>query len=347
MPTLTKRQEQILARIQKHPGAQTKELHAQFPDYSRLTLIRDLRALLAAGAIEKRGTGRATGYFENLKSPLLKAVTVGAYFRKDQDERTPAYPAFRFEIFSDLHDLFTAEELQRCEEQNRSFQNALKTFPPFLLKKEFERMTIELAWKSSKIEGNTYSLIDTEVLLKEKIEAKKHTHEEAQMLINHKTAFEYILDDPDDFKDLTLRKIRELHLLLVEGLGVPTGIRKRMVAILGANYSPIDNEFQIHEALEKMLKVIALTKHPIEKAFIALAMLAYIQAFEDGNKRTSRLVTNAILLAHDFCPLSFRSIEAVEYKKGVILLYEQNSAKYLKELFLEQFAFAAKNYFQN
>ncbi len=344
---LTKRQEQLLHAIQKHPGLQNNELHKQFQEHTRLTLIRDLNELVEQGLIERKGAGRSVRYFEILGSPLLKAFSLNSYFRKDLDERTPGKLSFRFEVFDELNNLFTKEELKTCEQENTSFQTALKTFSPTLLKKEFERMTIELAWKSSKIEGNTYSLLETEALLKEKIEAKKHTHEEAQMLINHKLAFDYIRQDPKDFKKITLRKIQELHTLLVHDLGVLTGIRKGLVAITGTNYRPIDNEFQIRDALEQMVDVIEKTKHPIEKAFIAFAMLAYIQAFEDGNKRTSRLTTNAILLAHGFCPLSFRSIEVVEYKKAMILFYEQNSLHYLKKLFLEQFSFAAGNYFQN
>jgi len=76
-----------------------------------------------------------------------------------------------------------------------------------------------------------------------------------------------------------------------------------------------------------------------------MLLIAYIQPFEDGNKRTSRLMGNAVLLAHDICPLSYRSVKDSEYKKAVLLFYEQNNISYFKQLFIEQFKFAVNNYF--
>jgi len=85
---------------------------------------------------------------------------------------------------------------------------------------------------------------------------------------------------------------------------------------------------------------------PFSKAIFTTLMISYIQPFEDGNKRASRLLGNAILLANNACPLSYRSINEADYKKAVIIFYEQNSARFFKELFVEQFKFAVGNYFQ-
>ena len=124
-----------------------------------------------------------------------------------------------------------------------------------------------------------------------------------------------------------------------------TGIRNGMVGIVGTNYKPLDNTYQIKEALKDTVEVINATNNPVEKALIAVLMIAYIQPFEDGNKRTSRILSNAILLANGYCPLSYRSVDEVEYKKAVILFYEQNNASYFKRLFLEQFRQAVSKYF--
>jgi Fic family protein len=94
-----------------------------------------------------------------------------------------------------------------------------------------------------------------------------------------------------------------------------------------------------------MCKEINKQKNPFVKTLIAMLVIAYIQPFEDGNKRTSRIIGNAILIAHDACPLSFRSIDELEYKKAILLFYEQNNFSYFKELFIKQFEFAVKNYF--
>jgi Fic family protein len=97
--------------------------------------------------------------------------------------------------------------------------------------------------------------------------------------------------------------------------------------------------------MEKTVTSINTTHHPLEKALIALAMIAYIQPFSDGNKRTARMLANALLLAHDYFPLSYRSIDENEYKQALILFYETNNLFHLKRLFLDQYTFALKTYF--
>ena len=118
-----------------------------------------------------------------------------------------------------------------------------------------------------------------------------------------------------------------------------------MVGIVSTNYRPLDNSFQIREALDRLVLLLNSTEDPIEKALLAVLMISYIQPFEDGNKRTSRILGNAILVSNDFCPLSYRSVDEIEYKKAVILFYEQNNIQYFKQLFLEQFSLAAEKYF--
>ena len=110
-------------------------------------------------------------------------------------------------------------------------------------------------------------------------------------------------------------------------------------------FCPQDNKFQIREALERLATLLNETKNTIERALLAVLMISYIQPFEDGNKRTSRILGNAILLADDYCPLSYRSVDEIEYKKGIILFYEQNNISYFKQLFLEQFRHAVIKYF--
>ena len=165
------------------------------------------------------------------------------------------------------------------------------------------------------------------------------------MILNHKKALEYILGERKDFRKLNLRKIEDIHRIIVEGLGVQHGIRKGLVGVVGTRYKPLDNEHQINEAVEKTVKIINGLDDCFSKALVGLAMISYIQPFEDGNKRTSRLLTNSILLADDACPLSFRSIDEGDYKKAIIIFYEQNSIRMLKQLFIQQFKFVVKNYF--
>ena len=144
---------------------------------------------------------------------------------------------------------------------------------------------------------------------------------------------------------MTVKKIEDIHALLTQDLEVTKNLRKNLVRITGTKYTPLDNEFQIREALEKTCQKINETENPFEKAVILMSLIAYIQPFVDGNKRTSRLSGNAILQSFDCCPLSYRSMDEIEYKKAILLFYEQNNVSYFKELFLKQFEFAVENYF--
>ena len=128
-------------------------------------------------------------------------------------------------------------------------------------------------------------------------------------------------------------------------LKVGRNIRKRRVGISGTNYKPLDNEFQIREALQAMCNLINNKTNVFEKALLSLVLISYIQPFEDGNKRTARIISNAILMNEGFCPISFRTIDSIEYKKAMLVFYEQNNITPFKMIFVEQFEFAVKTYF--
>lgn len=351
MEKLTERELKILEFIKKNKRAG----NAEIADYltsvaieaSRITVIRSVNALIKAGLIERKGEGRSVYYEEKLVSPLLYYFDPERYFKKSTDERRVAFERFNFEIFDNVGEIFPESELEELKNLNDDYAERIKKLPPAIIKKEFERLTVELSWKSSQIEGNTYSLIDTEILIKENKEAEGHKKEEAVMILNHKKALDYILENRDNFKNLTLRKIEDVHSLIVDGLSIAKGLRKKAVGITGTKYRPLDNEYQIKEVMEKMIEFVnKKLADPFSKAIFTMLMLSYIQPFEDGNKRTSRLLGNAVLLSSGACPLSYRSINEADYKKAVVLFYEQNSARFFKELFVEQFKFAVENYFR-
>jgi Fic family protein len=212
-------------------------------------------------------------------------------------------------------------------------------------KKELERLAIDLSWKSSQIEGNTYSLLETERLLKEKETASGKTKEEAVMLLNHKEAIDFIVENPEYLVPLKVSSIEDIHSILMKELGVGKNIRKRRVGISGTNYRPLDNEFQIAEALSGMCELVNMKENIFEKALLLLVLISYIQPFEDGNKRTARIVSNAILLNHAYCPISFRTVDAIEYKKAMLIFYEKNNISNFKKIFIDQFEFAVNTYF--
>lgn len=311
---------------------------------SRMTVNRDLRELRKRNYIIKSGSGRGAVYSLNDGYQAVKPINIEKYFALEPDKRQTR-ESFNFNIFSIFNSVFTPSETKQLEKLNELYQKNLNKLSATVLKREYERLTIDLSWKSSKIEGNTYTLLETEYLLHEHKEPKGHTREETQMILNHKAALDYIRARQTRFAKLDIRDIEDVHSLLIKNLGVARKMRDGIVRITGTEYKPIDNKFQIKEAMEKLCGAVNKQKNPFTKALIAMLAIAYIQPFEDGNKRASRLIGNALLIAHDACPLSFRSIDELEYKKAILLFYEQNNFRYFKELFISQFEFAVKNYF--
>jgi Fic family protein len=345
---LNKRQDAILTFIETNKttsiGQIFEHIQQNIGEVTRITIFRDLEKMLKLNLIERQGAGRSVFYRLSSQYSILKKVDVEKYFAVESDQRE-IRGKFNFDIFEQLRNIFADAEKKKLSELNEIYRKKIKDTSADALKKEIERLNIDFSWKSSKIEGNTYSLLETEQLIKNQKEAAGHSKEEATMILNHKKALEYIGSNKKEFQTLSVPKIENVHSLLVDGLNVTKKLRKTLVGITGTNYKPLDNEFQIKEALEKTCKSVNETKDTFEKAIVLMLLITYIQPFVDGNKRTSRLSGNAILQSFDFCPLSYRSMDEIEYKKAVLLFYEQNNISYFKELFLKQFEFAVENYF--
>jgi len=316
-------------------------------DISQPTLNRDLARLVGEKALVKSGKARAITYSVSDHYRLFAPLDAATYFDREPDRRAAA-SRFNFEVFDVLRnaDLFTKKEKIFLQELKAEYQRNISDISPTLLQKETERLTIELSWKSAQIEGNTYSLLETERLFAEKETAKNRTREETIMLLNHKDALDHLMQNPRIGQEISVRLIEEIHSFLIKELQVARNIRSRSVGITGTAYRPLDNEFQIREHLEKMCELINARETGFEKALLAVVLISYIQPFEDGNKRTARIIGNALLLADDACPLSYRSVDSLDYKKAMLLFYEQNNLSAFKELFIEQCEFGVKNYFR-
>lgn len=341
-------QVEILQFLHYNPSSSRVEIAAGLSDtLNERTLRRIISEAIQQGDIVVEGKGRATRYSLSAQAQLMMPLDIDTYFLKDIDERK-VQESFNFDLIRNilpLVEVFTADELQRLDIAHQAFLKNMSTLSEVEYRKEMERLGVDLSWKSSQIEGNTYSLLETERLLKEKLTAAGKTKEEAVMLLNHKDALDFVLDNPDYLKEISVRRIEDIHGILTKELGVGTGIRTRRVGITGTNYRPLDNEFQIREALEDSCNLINGKENIFEKALLALVLLSYIQAFSDGNKRTARITSNAILMAWGYCPLSFRTVDSVDYKKAMLMFYEQNNIAAFKQIFIEQYEFATKNYF--
>lgn len=339
---------EILQYLHYHPLSKRTDIYSELTsEISERTLKRIIAVCVEKGYVEVVGKGPATRYRLTAQAHVTMPLNLATYFNKDIDERT-VQGSFNFDLIREILPnvrLFTDDELAILHDAQSKFREHLSEMTELEYRKEMERLGIDLSWKSSQIEGNTYSLLETERLLKEKQTASGKTKEEAVMLLNHKDALDFILDEPDYLKELSLSHIEEIHALLTKELGVERSIRHRRVGITGTNYLPLDNEFQIREALEDSCLLINGKSEVFEKALLALVLLSYIQAFTDGNKRTARIISNGILRAYGYCPISFRSVDSIDYKKAMLMFYEQNNIAAFKQIFIDQFLFAVKTYF--
>lgn len=342
------RQQKILAFIRNNQKTSSSDILSFLKDeVERKTLQRDLNELFEKKFISQSGSGRGVVYFIDEKDKIFEKIDLKEYFDIPYLKRE-VRESFNFEILTILEDdIFTADEKQKLENLQKNFiKNFSKYDSQTLINKEFERIMIEFSWKSSAIEGNTYSLLGTEALIKNNVIGKGKTKEETQMILNHKDAFNEAIQNKERFRKLNCSDIEYVHSVLTKKIGISKNIRNGAVGITGTKYKPLDNSHQIKEVTQKMVDLINKKESFFEKAFLVLILIAYIQVFEDGNKRTSRMISNAILLAYNSIPLSYRIVDVEEYKKAVILFYEINNISYFKQIFIDQFEDAVNNYFK-
>ncbi len=314
----------------------------------RPTVNRHLRALIAAGQIVREGTGPATVYRYQQLCPAAGSVA---------EQPTPwgicssHSQALRAELAAPLGMRKPISYQRQFVDDYRPNQSSL--MPEGLAaslfaegkmpgqqpagtyaRKVLEQLLIDLSWSSSHLEGNRMTLLDTRNLFLAGRSAAKDA--DSTMLLNHKDAIEFIVDAvPRD--GITVPVVRNLHSLLMQGLLADShalgAIRTTIVNIEGSVYIPT----QVPSILDEMLALIVeksqLIKNPIEGAFFLWLNLAYLQPFEDGNKRTSRLAANLPLLLYNCAPLSFLDVDPADYALSMLGAYERLDVSLATELF--------------
>jgi len=347
MDKINSRQQRILGILKPSQTIGPKEILDKLDqDVSIITVSRDLSRLVELKYLHRLGQGPATRYSLLPKSLFFRPIDYKKYFDIETDKRK-IVEGFNMGIFAQLSNflIFTPKEQSELDSLDLKFKNNYSRLSPTIIKKEVERVTIELSWKSSVIEGNTYSLLETERLLKEGNEAKGKNKEEATMLLNHKKALDFVFENKELFNKINRVKIEQLHKIITEDLNITTNLRKTLVGITGTKFRPLDNQFQIIEAIDKFCDLINKTQNIFAKSLLSIILLSYIQPFEDGNKRSSRILGNAVLISHSSFPLPLRSVDENIYKKAMLLFYEQNNLNLFKQIFLEQCHFSVENYF--
>lgn len=311
---------------------------------SLVTVKRQLSALTKEGYLKQSGAGRSVKYTLSKKGLLLRPFNISNYLEKGPDERLKNHN-FQFDILEPPYEeLFSDIELISLEKATNQYINNASNSDPESRKKELMRFIVEFSWKTSQIEGNTYDLISTERLLLYGEKSSTNSEFEAQMILNQKEALEFILENTELWKTPRISSLEKLHSIVGENLDISRNLRKTLVGITGTNYRPLETEFQIRDALELLFRYIANANNIYEKALLSVLGISYIQPFVDGNKRTSRLLGNAILISENYAPLSYRSVDDRLYKEACLVFYEQNNIETFKKLFIDQYIFSAKNY---
>jgi len=201
----------------------------------------------------------------------------------------------------------------------------------------FNRLLIDLSWNSSRLEGNTYSLLETERLLEQGEAADGKKAMETQMLLNHKDAIELLVEQATEvgFNRYT---ILNLHALLSNNLLTDPQacglLRTAPVMIGGSVFHPLEVPQLINECFEQILTLASEIEDPFEQAFFAMVHLPYLQPFLDVNKRVSRLAANIPLIRRNLCPLSFLDVPDQAYIDGTVAVYELNRIELLRDVFI-------------
>jgi Fic family protein len=331
----------LLDYIAAHPGAGREDIkkHAA-PDASDTTVWRALKKLVDEGRLEVSGKARATSY------TLAGAAVVRAHLQTPYNRRRPA--SYNKEFL----DRYVPGKSSYLAEPDRAKLREAGTPAAALpagtyARRILERLLVDLSWASSRMEGNTYSILETEQLIRFGREATGKDRKEAVMILNHKEAIQYVVDNLADIT-INKREIISLHALLADGLladpAMAGRLRRSPVNISHSSYKPLDIPMVIEEEFDVLVAKAAAIADPFEQSFFLLVHVPYLQAFEDINKRTSRIASNIPLLKADLAPMSFLTMDDRAYIDGLLGVYELNNVALLREAYIDAYLASAENY---
>lgn len=325
---------------------------------------RLLKTLIEQGMIVAEGAARARAYRRGPRYPVsresaalnattppppaasgpfaaiplsVEAEKALAHLRKPLGERDPvSYRAEFLQSYEPNQSAYlSAEQKRLLMEQGQVLTGVAPagTYARDIL----SRILIDLSFNSSRMEGNTYSLLETQRLIEFGEAAPGRGSADAQMILNHKSAIEYLVGGADEVA-FDRHTICSLHALLSDGLlgdSLASGrIRQRPAFITGSTYVPLANPHLLADHLETLLTKAERIRDPFEQALFVLIHLSYLQAFDDVNKRTARLAANIPLIKRNLRPLSFVDVDPAAYAQALLAVYETNDISLFRDLFL-------------
>ena len=239
----------------------------------------------------------------------------------------------------------TEEERSRLHEMGRRLPQ--EVLAGTYAKSVLSRLLIDLSWNSSRLEGNTYSLLDTERLVNFGQAAEGKDAIQAQMILNHKDAIEFLVESAEAI-GFDRRTLFNLHALLANNLlpnpAAEGRLRDIPVGIGGSKFMPVEILQRLNDCFGQVLESAASIADPFEQAFFIMVQLPYLQPFEDVNKRVTRLAANIPLIQANLAPLTFVGVEDDEYKNAILGVYELNQVRLLKQVFIDAYEASAQSY---
>jgi hypothetical protein len=322
------------------------------------TLQYRLKRLILQNRIVKEGGGRAARYrlAPARSGPLpdepvvpisAAAAAICDYVRRRPEARKPVGYDRRFlDAYRPNSTWYLSEADRMHLAQVGRPQIAVQPAGTYA-KQILSRLLIDLAWNSSRLEGNTYSLLDTKRLIELGEEAEGREHLDAQMILNHKDAIEFLVTTADEI-GFNRYTILNLHALLANNLLADTTAAGRLryiaVGIEKSVFLPLEVPQLIEECFDQILATAAAINDPFEQAFFIMVQLPYLQPFDDVNKRVSRLAANIPLIKSNLSPLSFTDVPRDIYTEAILGVYEMNKLDLLKDVFIWAYERSAARY---
>lgn len=340
----------IVATLTQSPdGLGIDALQAAFPQVPRRSLQRWLASLVEEGRVVAAGNARARRYHAAPDVVLPTAVAtrsgiplshagqaVQADVSRPLAQRRPVgYRRAFLDDYQPNRSFFLPSDLRG--QLHRLGRSPVEDRPAGTYARQvLDRLLIDLSWASSRLEGNTYSRLDTQNLIQFGQLAPGKDQLESQMILNHKAAIEMLVDQAAEI-GFNRYTVQNLHALLADNLlpdAVAGGRLRRIdVAISGSVYQPLAVPQQIEEHFDTLLAKAQAIHDPFEQAFFAMVQLPYLQPFDDINKRTSRLAANIPLIRANLAPLSFVDVPQDLYIEGTLGVYELNQVDLLRDVF--------------
>ena len=361
----------ILEAVQAHPeGATASQVsEALKPTPPRRTLQYRLHSLVEAKRLIMEGKGRWARYHiprvvnipmqataglprGSIRLTVIPALTdpgneVRNHVRQPREARAPVGYHREFLDSYRPNETFYLSEEQRAHLRETGAAPADEQPAGTYAMKVLKRLLIDLSWNSSRLEGNTYSLLDTARLIELGEEVEEKDHLEAQMILNHKEAIEFLVNAAEDvgFNRYT---ILNLHALLADNLlpdpAAAGRLRQIAVGIGGSVFHPLEVPQLIEECFDRVLATATTINDPFEQGLFVMVHLPYLQPFEDVNKRVSRLAANIPLIKHNLSPLSFDDVPRDLYTEAVLGVYELNRTELLRDVFCWAYGRSAARY---